>query len=752
MTIETKPLEVIDFTGGITDYFIDGPITHYEQADNLFINVNKKLITRPGSEVYHNEQLPLGVFRVNSLIFYEDDLFVFQNRRAYYVSGGTWVELEGPPSDGFFRTGVTDMVISHSPWQGHIFLSNDEYARPQKMFKDSGGTYRVRTAGMPSVPSGVIVGTPSGAGESYLYAFLLSYDYTVESVAFEDKGPVYIYPTVVTGGAITGGNTVSITLPTTLASPDNWDSTNFKVEIYRTASGGDTFYKVGETTFGTTPFVDNVTDATLQNNETLYTTGGVVSNETPPQCKFLHVVNDTGYYANILEGSEYNEYLVIQSVPGDPDSAPSEFFAETEQKIKGLSSIFDRPLVFCEDYVYRIDGFRDELGGGEMLLVRIDDNAGCMGQNSIVRTHKGIFWAGKNGFYWSDGFKVQLISKSLLKTRYPRWVSSTGRQEHITGVYDPGEDRIIWSIADDGVGVTVEPNAWVVLDLKWGIREDCTFTTCSGTQDSFHPTALAFKDKIIYRGDTRGYVLKHVEGIYTDVRIDTAVSPDDWYPLTIEHTYKSCFVDFGTKFVRKFVPRILISAANTTNLSLAISSSNDNDRVVGDLKPIRYRNNVTWGDALPLWGDTSVPWNFQGIIEEWRRFPARGLRCNYKQVQFTNAMVQIFTSSILGEVTVDSTAKTATLGGSKQWIDDVVDYYIAFENDDYENEYLITANTTTTITFEDLNNSAPSGNYDFVVRGKPKGEVLELNGYVLHWEYLSKSFKPFSSSDLGSNP
>jgi hypothetical protein len=115
-------------------------------------------------------------------------------------------------------------------------------------------------------------------------------------------------------------------------------------------------------------------------------------------------------------------------------------------------------------------------------------------------------------------------------------------------------------------------------------------------------------------------------------------------------------------------------------------------------------------------------------------------------------MVQIFTSSILGEVTVDSTAKTATLGGSKQWIDDVVDYYIAFENDDYENEYLITANTTTTITFEDLNNSAPSGNYDFVVRGKPKGEVLELNGYVLHWEYLSKSFKPFSSSDLGSNP
>lgn len=269
MTIETKPLEVIDFTGGITDFFIDGPVTHYEEADNLLINVNKKLFTRPGSALFHEEQLPLGVFRVNSLIFYDDDLFVFQNRRAYYVDSGTWAELEGPPSDGFFPTGSTDMVISWSQWQGHIFLGNDDYSSPQKMYKDSGGNYQVRNAGLPAVPSGVLVGTPTGAGETYLYSFLLSYDYSVESVTFEDKGPVYLYPTAITGGAITGGNTVSITLPVALSSPENWDSSNIKIEIYRTVSGGDTFYKVGETTLGTTPFVDGIPDTTLQNNETL---------------------------------------------------------------------------------------------------------------------------------------------------------------------------------------------------------------------------------------------------------------------------------------------------------------------------------------------------------------------------------------------------------------------------------------------------------------------------------------------------
>lgn len=752
MSIETQPLEVIDFTGGITDYFIDGPIINYEEADNLLINVNKKLFTRFGSAVFHDEQLPLGTFRVNSLIFYESDLFVFQHRRAYRVSGGAWVELEGPPSDGFFPVGSTDLIISYSQWQGHTFLSNDEYSPPQKMYKDSGGVYRVRNAGLPAVPSGVVVPNPTGAGETYLYSFILSYDYTVGSVLFEDKGPVYLYPTAVTGGIISGGNTVSITLPTTLATPGNWDYTAFKVEIYRTATGGDTFYKVGETTFGTTPFVDNVPDATLQANETLYTTGDVVSNGTPPKCKYLHVVNDTGYYANILDGSEYKEYLVLQSVPGDPDSVPSEFFAETEQKIVGLSSIFDRPLVFCDDYVYRIDGRRDELSGGEMILTRIDDNAGCMGQNSIVRTHKGIFWAGKNGFYWSDGFQVKLISKSLIKTRYPRWISSDLRQQHIYGVYDPGEDRIYWTVYNGDNSSVNEPDSWVVLDLKWGIRDDSTFTTCSGTNDSFQPTALAFKDKVVYRGDTRGYVLKHAEGNYRDIKIEVGVDPATWQDLTIEHTYKSCFVDFGSKFLRKFVPRILVSAANTTNLSLAIASSNDNDRVVGDLKPIRYRNNVTWGDELPLWGDTTVPWNFQGIIEEWRRFPARGLRCNYKQVTFTNAMVQIFTSELLGAATVDNVANTATLSGSSQWISEMVDYYIAFASDSYVKEYLITARTPTTITFSAGVLEAPTGSQEFIIRGKPKGEVLELNGYVIHWQYLSKTFKPFSSSSLGSAP
>jgi hypothetical protein len=107
----------------------------------------------------------------------------------------------------------------------------------------------------------------------------------------------------------------------------------------------------------------------------------------------------------------------------------------------------------------------------------------------------------------------------------------------------------------------------------------------------------------------------------------------------------------------------------------------------------------------------------------------------------------------LGPATVNQAGLTATLSGSFKWLPGSVDYYVSFEADDYVTDFLITARTDTTITFEDPNGEAPAdGTYNWVIRGKPKGEVLELNGYVLHWAFISKSHTPFSASSLGSTP
>lgn len=751
--MQTQPLEITDFTLGITDYFIDGDPRQAETLDNLLLNPNGKPVTRPGSALYQEEQLPLGQFRVNNLLIYEEeDLVAFQQRRAYVVDGGNWTEISGPTGNPLFPDGDANSIVVDTEWQNHAFLTNNAYSSPQKIFKNA-GTFFARNAGLPEIPAGINI-TPAvvGVSHSYLYAFVLKYEYNSQSITYLDRGPSQTFASAVTTGSpIAGGSVVNITsIPTNLATVENWDESNIEVEIYRTQDNGDVFYLVDTIALGSTSYIDNTEDGTLAFNETLYTTGGEFDNDPPPKCKFVHVVNNTGYYANVLENSEFKTRLVLQSKNGDPDSVPRSFFAETEQDIHGLSSIFDRPMVFCYEYIYRIDNFINNDGTGAMLLRRIDDAAGCVSQKSIVRTTKGIFWAGREGFYWSDGFKVKQISWNLNET-YKTMIANETRQLRIEGTYDPGNERVYWSVClADGAN---EPDTWYVLDLKYDIRQASTFTTASGGTH-FRPTTLLHQNGVLYRGDTRGYVLNHAPNFTTDPKIDPTTPINLWEDKTIIHTYKSCFLDFGSKFYRKWVPRVLLSCGNRTNLSLAISSSNDNGRVTGDLKPIRYRNNITWGDTLPLWGDPSALWNSQGLIEQWRRFPAEGLRCNYKQLILTNDLSNIVDSDLLGTATVDSGSTTATLGGSFEWLPEIVDYYIFFEHDDYTTGFLITARTATTITYSTAGGGTPpnSGTYNWVIKGQPKGEVLELNGYVLHWAYISKSHTPFSASSLGSNP
>lgn len=751
--LETRPLEIEDFSLGITDYFIDGDPRHSKTLENFFLTPNKKPRTRWGSVVY-NDQLPLGNFRINKLSQVKGNILAFQDKRAYRDNAGVWSEIVGPSSGTFLPSGDGNSVIVDSEWQDQVFFTSDSFCSPQKAFINNSGAYKVVNAGLPDLPAGFSVTNPSGTGSTYLYAALISFQYQVGTVTYLDRGPVFFYSSAVTGGAINGGNTTTVTIPGTFATPENWDTANWKVEIYRTLDAGDVFYYIGQVSFGTTSFIDNFADTSISANETLYTTASS-SNTTPPKAKYVHVVNDYGYWAHIKEGTEVFSTEVRQSKSGDPDSVPATFSAFTDYPITGLSSIYDRPVVHTTRFIYRIDNFYGDDGSGGMLLRRIDDKAGCVSQQSIVQTHLGMFWAGNHGFYWTDGFRVVCISDHLNET-YKSLVSTETRQKRICGTFDPSNQRVFWTVSvDDGLQ---EPDKVFILDLRYPFmpseeKRGGTFTTMLGG-DSFRPTQIMQLGNYIFRSDTRGYLFKHGIEYFTDPKVTIGTAANLWDTQVIEHLYESCFVDFGTKFYRKWVPRLLVSADNTTNLSLAISSSNDNNRVKGELKPIRYKNNINWGDSLPLWGDPEARWNAQGLIEEWRRFPAGGLRCNYKQITFTNAKVSIVNSDLLGVATVNPVTNTATLGGSFQWLPNISDYVISFEHDNYTREFKILARTPTTITYEDTSNVDPAtaGNYKWVIKGKPKGEVLLLNGYVIHWALISKTHTPFSAGSLGGNP
>lgn len=709
-----------------------------------------KPFTRPGCEIYSSAepQIPAGAQRISTAFYYKSKLYVQSASKLYYDNAGSWTSIQGPTGNNAFIGADTTRYFSYGHWNYHTLLTHSGRVRPQKLITNNSGTPEIFEAGLPKVDSSLIVITPSGGVNSWVYKFVYKQEYTIEgNVTFLDLGTPSLPLTV------TGGLNVSIT---TLPVLSNGSSTNFrtsdiKIEIYRTANNGTVFYYVGEVSNGTTTFTDTVSDSTLITNKLLYTTGGVVENDRPPKCTSLHISKDNiAYYVNIEDSTgQVFTNRCQQSIPGDIDSAPESFFVDVDDSITTVSSTKSNVVLLCKNSTYRLDGSYDELGRGGITADRISDTAGCVSAMSAVQALDGVFWCGIDGVYFTDGFKVIKVNKDYDKT-YRTFVVDTlvesSRAQKIQGKYDKVKNRIWWTIQKEGVDV----DSCYILDLNWGIREDATFTTASG--NSFFPTAIEFINGNMIRCDRRGYVLVHKDTLYSDLLIDTTVTPANWAKETIMYTQESIAYNFGTSSTRKYVTSINVTCESTTNLSLQITSDNDDGRVTSNLKPIRYRGNVTWGEDDIYWGDSVLEWNKLGLIHEKRRMAATSLRCNYKRIKLSNAKVAILSSDKIGLVNINSVAKTATLvsSGTYDWPSNAVDYYLAFEDDNYTAEYLITGRTSDVLTYSDsLNATTTALNQKWVIRGYPKGEVLNLLNYSLVYDNSGPTQDVYNTADSG---
>lgn len=760
--INLQPLELKDFSGGMTDFYLGGPLHKFQQAENLFIvkysDETGKLFTRPGSDIYDATyyQIPAGDQRINTLKYFESVLFYHSARKLYYVNAG-WQTLQGPSSNDLFPSGVdTTTVVSLATWNKHLFItSSDLTQRVQKVYSDSGGTWRLRTAGMPALASSPVPtgGTP-GTTKSYLYRFLYYYTYTVGTITYIDRGPTTeVTATNTTAIAVGAANTISWASIPALANSTthNYDtaSANLKVEIYRTTNGGSNFFYVSAVNNGTTTYADTLTDALLQDNEPLYTEGGAPDRDPPPLCKLVHVVGDRGFYAHTKEGTEVHTNRVYQSIPSDIDAVPATFYSDVDDEIVGMSSVQNTPIIMClGGAIYRVDGFIDELGLGFLSPQKISATAGCVSSLSIVQTLEGVYWAGIDGFYFSDGYRVVRISTGIRNT-YKSLISTATTKRRIYGKYDATNKRIYWAVQ---YASTATDNDYIfVLDLNFGVSEDMPFTTLAGG-DNFNPTAIEFIGANLVRADKHGYTFLHGDTLYTDPKIDITTAPSTWNVAVITYDYLSCATDFGSSFSKKWVPSVSVVAKNETNLSLQIRSINDYGRRTADLKPIRFRGNLVWGDEDVYWGDPSLVWNYVGLVDETRRMAPQHIRCEYKQLQLTNALVAIVSSDLIGTVNVDAAAKTATLvnAATYDWPTASVDYYLSFASDSYVINYPVSVRAANVLTFIDASNTVANATAGgWVLRGYPKGEVLHLISLCMHYAVFGKTQTPYRASETG---
>jgi len=750
-----NPFEVNDFSGGITDDLYEQKYNTAETIDNFNIASDGKLITREGSVLDDetNPQIPAGVQRVGALINYanSDKMFVHSSDKIYYRNPSAYTTLTGPSGNDVFSSGDTTNVLSYSQWNDHIFLTTDDFPRPQKIYKDSGGTYRVRTSGLPELASAPTVTAGAAGANSYVYAFHYEYTYTVNDQTFQDVGRTELVS--LTSAAAPDSNTVNITNIPVISNGviDNWDTTVIKVFIYRTIAGGDVFYKIGEVTNGTTIYNDSAADASITSGLLLYTNDGTVDFDPTPESKVLHVVNNIGYYGFIQDGSDKYPFRIRQSVPGDPDSCPESFFIEVEDEIVGIHSVNSIPIVLCKRHIYRLEGNYDQFGRGGINFVRLSDTAGCVSSQSLVQADPGngagaLFWAGNDGFYSTNGYQVIKISDNI-NTRYKTILDAQSQQNRIYGKFDETERRILWGI--QSASASLDNDTIIALDLRWGVSARSTFYTWSGT--SFRPTALEYFNGKLYRGDSRGYVFEHEMTNKTDPKVDTVVTPSDWDTETIIWTYKSINNNFGGTFFRKMPTKIQLTAGNEGNVTIQISAIGDVGRTVRNCNIIRIRTNFVWGSDEFVWGNPDCVWNAEGVIEQWRRFPARGLRLSYLNTVITNGYAPIYNSDVYGTATFDNTANTVTID-SDTWPTDVVDYFIATEIDGYVKEYQVDARTSNTVlSVIDSANDLPTGSYKWVIKGYKREEVLNLVSYNIHWVDISQTQQTFEVGQSGSN-
>jgi len=756
--IETQPAAVNDFSGGFCDDYVNAEPSRGQLFENFVTLGNKSLLMRPGSVLDTTDplhaQIPVGAQRISALINhdYDDALLVVSAKRAYYRNPLAYTTLTGPTGNHVFTDGDAASAPSFTQWKGHTIVTNGALSQPQKIFRDGAGVLQLRTAGLPALAADPSVTVGVAGTRNYLYAFHYEYSYQRGTETFLDQGPTTAIE--VNGSGDPSVNPNSITGIPVLANgaTGNWDTATIKVAVYRSIDAGTTFYRIGEVTNGTTTFLDNLSDAGIQDNTLIYTDGGDLDNSLPPRCKFVHVVNNKCYYAYIQEGTEIRKGDVLQSVDDDPDSVPAANRDTVEDEITGLSSVRDVPVVLCTKRIYRIEGAFDRQGRGFMRHVRLHDSAGCVSNNSCVQAEQALYWAGNDGFYCTDGYKVFKISDHL-NSAYKQLIAAakeTGGLDRITGTFDEENRRILWAVQADTA--SFENDTVWCLELQWGISEEMCFETWTGGA-SFRPTFLTFFNKELYRADSRGYVMKHRYDIFTDPKVDLLQDEDEWARLAIIYRYKSVASNFGTDFVRKWVPRIVLAAKNLSNISIQINAINDDGKFFRPLVPIRYRNNFVWGDPEFSWGNEECIWNAEGVIEEWRRFPARGLRCSYLQIEITNAYTIVTNSDNVGTASVNGVTKQATLDmpATSDWPLDAVDYFISFEVDNYSREYLVTARTPDTLTFLDPGNTAPTGTQKWVLKGYRKDEVLNLLSYTLHYAALGKTQTNLGGVSAGGN-
>ena len=701
---EGQSFSVRDFSGGTSDHYLTASPNQGALFSNLLIDEDKHPYCRDGFNILNRAPVSTGYTKFSGLYFGEEPFgsgVACRKDSMYYLdSSDHWQEILGPASNVAVPGKSLETFESALIWQKQlVYGAAGTNVLPHRIYSPTSTTYRALTLGLPALSTAPSISSAGGTGNNYVYALHYYYTFTdYNGTTFEERGPI----TTVSISNVGAPNSNKITLGSTTAIPTlantsytNYAVTAIKVKIFRTINNGTVFYYVGEVTNGTGTYEDTSADTTIDDNEVIYTDGGVLEYTQPPVgTRYVTQVNDYFWFAT--------DTTLQHSIQGAPGAAPAEYQYYTDQKIKGLGSIISFPILFCDRSVYRVEGVFDEIGDGGFELREISKTAGCVSHRSIVAIPGGLVWAGNGGFYFTDGNSVSRITLHL-EDHYQTW-----KNANIYGVYDSVKNVVLWTVSSSP-GSTTSPNDMcVVLHLNFGLNATATFTSIE-SKNNLYPTALAFSESddvdSRFRNrwlmmDSRGYFLYSDPLTYTDPRIANDVPFDEFARKAIIFRYESAGLDFGDDSVRKYCTHITAEFRTETDIAVQFFSRRDDGGPWGALTEMRQDGNILWNISEYGWDDTNDDidhdWDSSPVTEGKRHLPAGTLRSTRRQIAMTNALTWISKSDDADKglattaIGADGITRTVTLETSGNfWPGDCEDYEIAFDDDNYATFYRI---------------------------------------------------------------
>ena len=178
------------------------------------------------------------------------------------------------------------------------------------------------------------------------------------------------------------------------------------VQLYRSLNGGVEHHAtvsegLGQSVGSVASLDDDLPDADIDENEILYTDGGVLGNDLAPVGTFIAKTEDRvwiggGWDRRIIECSK----LLVPSEPVQFTGDPSHQVMLLDE-CTGLAFMDGQLVAFTENAIFVIsgDGPNDQ-GQGSFAAPRVvSSGIGCSNYRSIVETAIGIFFQSTGGIY-----------------------------------------------------------------------------------------------------------------------------------------------------------------------------------------------------------------------------------------------------------------------------------------------------------------------------------------------------------------